>query len=132
MGTSGKTIGNAHLTWAFAEAAPLCLRTTPQGQKLWARLEKNHAKGTALRLLAHTLGRALYGMLKRKVAFDMELFLQPSGSRADEPSASLDSSGRSLARAYSTPSPAASVNAMARLGRVALRPRACLAPRSGS
>ena len=33
VGTSGKKIGNAHLTWAFSEAAALCLRTNPVGQK---------------------------------------------------------------------------------------------------
>jgi len=32
VGPSGKKIGNAHLKWAFAEAAPLCLRNHPQGQ----------------------------------------------------------------------------------------------------
>jgi transposase len=32
-GTSGQKIGHASLTWAFAEAAVLCLRHNPQGQK---------------------------------------------------------------------------------------------------
>src|SRR5713101_653269 len=32
-GTSGAKIGNAHLTWAFSEAAVLCLRDNPAGQK---------------------------------------------------------------------------------------------------
>jgi transposase len=76
LGTSGKKIGNAHLKWAFSEAATLCLRNNPQGQKLLARLEKKHDKGQALSILAHKLGRAVYFMLKRKVAFDMEMFLQ--------------------------------------------------------
>jgi transposase len=52
LGTAGKKIGNAHLTWAFSEAAPLCLRNHPQGQQLLARLEKQHPKGIALTLLA--------------------------------------------------------------------------------
>jgi transposase len=76
LGPSGKKIGNAHLKWAFSEAATLCLRNNPQGQKLLARLEKKHDKGKALSILAHKLGRAVYFMLKRKVAFDMEIFLQ--------------------------------------------------------
>jgi transposase len=87
LGTSGKNIGNAHLKWAFSEAATLFLRHNPQGQKLLARLEKKHDKGKALSILAHTLGRAVYFMLKRKVAFDMEMFLQTSESRAGEPGA---------------------------------------------
>jgi transposase len=96
LGTSGKKIGNAHLKWAFSEAATLFVRNNPQAQKLLARLENKHDKGKALSLLAHTLGRAVYFMLKRKVAFDMEMFLQTEGSRAGEPGASLDSSGMSL------------------------------------
>jgi transposase len=76
VGTSGQNMGNAHLKWAFSDAAPLFLRNNPQGQKLLARLEKKYDKGKALRILAHKLGRAVYFMLKRKVAFDMEMFLQ--------------------------------------------------------
>jgi transposase len=76
LGTSGKNIGNAHLKWAFSEAATLFLRHNPQGQKLLARLEKKHDKGKALSILAHKLGRAVYCMLKRKEAFDMRIFLQ--------------------------------------------------------
>jgi transposase len=37
LGTSGQNIGHAHLTWAFAEAAPLCLRNHPNGPKLLTR-----------------------------------------------------------------------------------------------
>src|SRR5919201_3392585 len=76
LGTSGKKIGNAYLKWAFSEAATLFLRNNLQGQKLLARLEKKHDKGKALSILAHKLGRAVYFMLKRKVAFDMDIFLQ--------------------------------------------------------
>src|SRR5262245_4220381 len=32
LGTSGKTIGHAHLTWAFSEAATLFLRNNEPGQ----------------------------------------------------------------------------------------------------
>jgi transposase len=76
LGTSGAKIGNAHLKWAFSEAAVLFLRNNPQGQKLLARLEKKHDKGKALTILAHKLARAVYYMLKRKTAFDMDLFLR--------------------------------------------------------
>jgi hypothetical protein len=69
------------------------LRNNPQGQKLLARLEKKHDTGKALSILAHQLGRAIYYMLKRQVAFDMDRFLQTSGSRAGEPGASLDPEG---------------------------------------
>jgi transposase len=52
-GTSGNKIGNAHLKWAFSEAAVLCLRDNPPAQQLLARLEKKHSKGKALTILAH-------------------------------------------------------------------------------
>jgi transposase len=74
-GTSGSKIGNAHLKWAFSEAAVLFLRDNPEGQKFLAKLEKKHGKGKALSILAHKLARAVYYMLKRKVAFDKKRFL---------------------------------------------------------
>jgi transposase len=74
-GSSGTKIGNAHLKWAFSEAAVLFLRDNPAGQKLLTRLEKKHGKGKALTLLAHKLSRAVYYMLKRKVAFNRQSFL---------------------------------------------------------
>jgi hypothetical protein len=58
LGTSGK-IGNAHLTWAFSEAATLFLRNNPNGQKLLTRLEKKHSTGKALTILAHKRARAV-------------------------------------------------------------------------
>jgi transposase len=76
VGTSGKKIGNAHLKWAFSEAAVLFLRNNEPGQKYLARLEKKHDKGKALSILAHKLARAVYYMLKRTTAFDMENFLR--------------------------------------------------------
>jgi transposase len=76
LGTSGKNIGNAHLTWAFSEAAILCLRNNPQGQKYLVRLEKTQDNGKALTLLAHKLARAVYDRLKRHTAFDREMFLR--------------------------------------------------------
>jgi transposase len=74
-GASGTKIGNAHLKWAFSEAAVLFLRDNPAGQKFLTRLEKKHSKGKALTILAHKLARAVYYMLKHKTAFDMSKFL---------------------------------------------------------
>jgi transposase len=87
LGTSGNKIGNAHLKWAFSEAATLFLRGNEPGQKYLARLEKRHDKGKALSILAHKLARAVYFMLKRKTAFNLEQFLRTYGSRAGEPGA---------------------------------------------
>jgi transposase len=94
-GTSGQNIGTAPLQGAVSEAAPWCLRTNPQAQKRLARLEHKHATGKALSRLAHQLGRAVYVLRKRQVAFDREVSLQTEGSRAGAPGASRDSSGMS-------------------------------------
>jgi len=74
-GSSGSKIGNAHLKWAFSEAAVLFLAKSEEGKKYFAKLERKHGKGKALTVLAHKLGRAVYFMLKRKTAFDIKLFL---------------------------------------------------------
>ena len=75
-GTGGGKIGNAHLKWAFSEAAVLFLRGNPEGMKFKKRLEKKHGKGKSLSILAHKLGRAVYYILKRDQAFDMNRFLR--------------------------------------------------------
>jgi transposase len=75
-GTAGTKIGHAYLKWAFSEAAVLFLRNNPAGPKYLARLEKKHGKGKALTVLAPKLARAVYDMLKRRVAFDLNTFLQ--------------------------------------------------------
>ena len=74
-GTSGNKIGNAHLKWAFSEAAVGFLRNNPQGQAYLARLKKKHGKTKALTALAHKIARAVYHMLRRKEAFDMKRFV---------------------------------------------------------
>src|SRR5882672_6525544 len=83
-GTSGAKIGNAHLKWAFSEAAVLFLRDNPAAQKLLSRFEKKHSKGKALTILAHKLARAVYYMLQRQTAFDLDTFLHGSGRGAGE------------------------------------------------
>jgi transposase len=74
-GTSGTQIGNAHLKWAFSEAAVLFLRANPAGQQYLTKLEKKHGSGKALPLLGQKLGRTVYYMLQRHTAFDMDKFL---------------------------------------------------------
>jgi len=74
-GSSGKKIGNAHLKWAFSEAAALFLKDNEPGKKYLDRLTSKHGKGKALSILAHKLGRAVYFMLKNKKPFDQNKFL---------------------------------------------------------
>ena len=73
-GSTNKKIGNVHLKWAFSEAAVCLLRENQQAQSYHMRLVSKHGKGKALTILAHKLGRAVYFMLKRKEAFDIDTF----------------------------------------------------------
>jgi len=75
LGTSGKKIGNVHLRWAFAEAAVLFLRHNQPGKEYFAKLERNPGKATALTVLAHKLGRAVYYLLTREQAVDLHRFV---------------------------------------------------------
>ena len=74
-GTQGNKIGNAHLKWAFSEAAVLYLRGNPTAQKFLQRLQKRMTKAKALSALAHRLGRAVFFMLKHRTVFDEKRFL---------------------------------------------------------
>jgi len=75
LGTSGKKIGNVHLRWAFAEAAVLFLRQNQLGKEYFTKLEPKHGKAKALTVLAHKLARAVYYMLTREQAFDLNRFV---------------------------------------------------------
>jgi transposase len=75
LGTSGKKIGNVHLRWAFAEAAVLFLRHNQPGKEYVTKLEHKHGKAKALTVLAHKVGRAVYSMLSREQAFDLQRFV---------------------------------------------------------
>lgn len=74
-GSSGSKIGNAHLKWAFSEAATLLLRND-DAKEYRQRLQHKHSKAKSLSILASRLGRAVYFMLSRKEFFDMKKFLQ--------------------------------------------------------
>jgi transposase len=74
LGTGGAKIGNAHLKWAFSEAACLLARENDQAKRFLARKQKKHGKAKALGILAARLGRAVYQMLRQKKAFDPKRF----------------------------------------------------------
>ncbi|MCP5005581.1 MAG: IS110 family transposase [Planctomycetes bacterium] len=75
-GTQGNKIGNAHLKWAFSEAAVLYLRGNDKAQKYLQKLQKRMSKAKALSVLAHKLGRCVYFMLKNETVFDDAQFLK--------------------------------------------------------
>lgn len=74
VGSGGAKIGNAHLKWAFSEAAVLFLKGNPRGRAHLKRLQRKHGKAKALSILAARLGRSVYFMLKNTEAFDMDRF----------------------------------------------------------
>lgn len=75
-GTQGNKIGNAHLKWAFSEAAVLYLRGNEKAQKYLLKLQRRMSKAKALSVLAHKLGRCVYFMLKNGTVFDENQFLK--------------------------------------------------------
>jgi len=75
-GTQGNKIGNAHLKWAFSEAAVLYLRGNDKAKRYLLKLQKRMSKAKALSALAHKLGRCVYFMLKNETVFDEMKFLK--------------------------------------------------------
>jgi len=74
MGSSGSKIGNAHLKWAFSEAACMLIRESQAAKDFVAKRTKKFGKGKAISILAHKLGRAVFYVMKRKDAFDEKYF----------------------------------------------------------
>ena len=74
-GTQGNKIGNAHLKWAFSEAAVLYLRGNKKAQNYLLKLQKRMSKAKALSALAHKIGRCVYYMLVNEKVFDESKFL---------------------------------------------------------
>lgn len=67
-------IGNAHLKWAFGEAACLFLRESDQAKAWHQKLVSKYGKAKALSIIAQRLGRTAYTILKRRAPFDREKF----------------------------------------------------------
>jgi len=73
-GYGGKKIGNAHLKWAFGEAACLMLRAMPEAKKWLARQERKRGKKKALSVLEAKIGRTVYHLMRKQQAFDARRF----------------------------------------------------------
>jgi transposase len=89
LGTGGKKIGNAHLRWAFAEAACLFLRQSARGKKWKDKQAAQRGNGKAMAILAARLARAVYHMLRKGEAFDEERFWNGGTRRLPTGSSSL-------------------------------------------
>jgi transposase len=73
-GSSGKKIGNAHLKWAFSEAACLMLRALPRAKTWLAKQERKRGKRKALSILEAKIGRAVYHLWRKRLPFDAKRF----------------------------------------------------------
>jgi transposase len=69
-GSPGKKIGNAHLKWAFGEAACLLVRHSARGKAWLQRKEKKCGKAKALAILAAKIGRTVYHLWRKREVFD--------------------------------------------------------------
>jgi transposase len=74
-GSGSRKIGNAHLKWAFSEAACLMKRSCP-GVRSWCqRQEKKRGKRVSMAILEAKIGRAVYHLWRKQRAFDLKRFL---------------------------------------------------------
>ncbi len=73
-GSGGRKIGNAHLKWAFSEAACLMLRAMPEAKKWLAKQERKRGKKKALSVLEAKIGRTVYHLWRKQQAFDAKRF----------------------------------------------------------
>ena len=74
FGGRGNKIGNAHLKWAFSEAAVLFLRGNEAAQRYHEKLVSRYGKAKAMSIIAKKLGRVVYTMLKKRQPFDPKKF----------------------------------------------------------
>ena len=74
-GVGGRKIGNAHLKWAFAEAASLMLRSFPAAKAWMQRQSKKRGAKKAHTILEAKIGRTVYHLWHKQVAFDGKKFL---------------------------------------------------------
>jgi transposase len=89
VGSGGKKIGNAHLRWAFGEAACLFLRGSERAKKWKQKQQTQRGEAKALAILAAKLARAVFHMLRKKEAFDEQRFWQGGAARAATGASSL-------------------------------------------
>lgn len=74
-GVGGRKIGNAHLKWAFPEAASLMLRSFAPARSWMQRQSKKRGAKKAHAILEAKIGRTVYHLWHKQVAFDPKKFL---------------------------------------------------------
>jgi transposase len=95
VGCGGQKIGNAHLRWAFGEAACLFLRGSERARRWKEKQAKKRGEGKALAVLAARLARAVYHLWRKAEAFDENRFWgeRPSASAGKGTTGSSSLSG---------------------------------------
>jgi transposase len=74
-GVGGRKLGNAHLKWAFSEAASLMLRSFAPAKSWMARQSRKRGTKKAHAILEAKIGRTVYHLWRKQVAFDAKKFL---------------------------------------------------------
>ena len=74
-GVGGRKIGNAHLKWAFSEAASRMLRSFAPAKTWVQRQSKTRGAKKAHAVLEARLGRAVSHLWRKQAAFDAKKFL---------------------------------------------------------
>jgi transposase len=74
-GVGGRKVGNAHLKWALSEAASLMLRSFAPARSWMQRQSKRRGAKKAHAILEAKIGRTVYHLWRKQVAFDAKKFL---------------------------------------------------------
>jgi transposase len=74
-GVGGRKVGNAHLKWAFSEAASLMLRSFAPAKSWMQRQSKKRGTKKAHAILEARIGRTVYHLWRKQTAFDAKKFL---------------------------------------------------------
>jgi hypothetical protein len=76
VGFGEQKIGNAHLRWAFGEAACLFLRSSERAKEWKKKQLRKRPEGQVLAILVARLARAVYHLWRKREAFDEQRFWQ--------------------------------------------------------
>jgi transposase len=74
-GFAGRKLGNAHLKWAFSEAASLMLRSFEPAKRWMQRQTKKRGAKKAHAILEAKIGRTVYHLWHKQRPFDARKFL---------------------------------------------------------
>ena len=74
-GVGGRKLGNAHLKWAFSEAASLMLRSFPAAKAWTQRQSRKRGAKKAHAVLEARIGRAVCHLWRKQTAFGAKKFL---------------------------------------------------------